>query len=117
MASCIGHRGAGTVAGGAGCGADHAYGRGDAFAYLTAYDVHAAKLFGRIEERTGIVPFMNPVAHVMNQEPCASAKRVFWVVDNRSSRSGQKAAGWLTAAFPNTAMAPRTAPTIKRPST
>ncbi|MFE7795605.1 hypothetical protein [Streptomyces sp. NPDC057460] len=40
----------------------------------------------------------------MSQEPCASAKRVFWIVDNGSSHRGQKAADRLTAAFPNTVM-------------
>lgn len=36
---------------------NHTYG-GGALAYLAAYDVRAAKVFGRTEERTGIVPFM-----------------------------------------------------------
>jgi hypothetical protein len=40
----------------------------------------------------------------MSQEPYASAKRVFWIVDNGSSRRGQTAADRLTAAFPNTVM-------------
>ncbi|WP_326771153.1 transposase [Streptomyces sp. NBC_01591] len=80
---------------------NHTYGRGGALAYLAAYDVHAAKVFGRTEPRTGIDPFMNPVAQVMTQEPYASAKRVFWVVDNGSSHRGKKAADRLAAAFPN----------------
>ncbi|MCX4870931.1 IS630 family transposase [Streptomyces sp. NBC_00257] len=80
---------------------NHTYGRGGALAYLAAYDVHAAKVFGRTEPRTGIDPFMNLVAQVMNQEPYASAKRVFWVVDNGSSHRGKKAADRLAAAFPN----------------
>ncbi|WP_406312581.1 helix-turn-helix domain-containing protein [Streptosporangium sp. NBC_01639] len=71
---------------------NHPYGRGGALAYLTAYDVHHAKVFGRCEPRTGINPFMNLVAQVMAQEPYASAKRVFWIVDNGSSHRGQKAA-------------------------
>ncbi|MEN8651537.1 IS630 family transposase [Streptomyces sp. 21So2-11] len=83
---------------------NHTYGRGGALAYLAAYDVHAAKVFGRTEERTGIVPFMNLATQVMNQEPYASAKRVFWIVDNGSSHRGQKAADRPTAAFPNTVM-------------
>ncbi|GGU62094.1 IS630 family transposase [Streptomyces albospinus] len=83
---------------------DHTYGRGGALAYLAAYDVHAAKVFGRTEERTGIVPFMNLANQVMSQEPYASAKRVFWIVGNGSSHRGQKAADRLTAAFPNTVM-------------
>ncbi|MFI6603489.1 hypothetical protein ACIBHX_45265 [Nonomuraea sp. NPDC050536] len=38
---------------------NHTYGRGGALAYLAAYDVHRAKVFGRTEPRTGIDPFMN----------------------------------------------------------
>ncbi|WP_371666640.1 IS630 family transposase (plasmid) [Streptomyces sp. NBC_00289] len=80
---------------------NHTYGRGGALAYLAAYDVHHAKIFGRCEPRTGIAPFMALVDQVMTQEPYASAKRVFWVVDNGSSHRGKKAAGRLTAAHPN----------------
>ncbi|WP_406177392.1 transposase [Streptomyces sp. NBC_00996] len=80
---------------------NHTYGRGGALAYLAAYDVHHAKAFGRCEPRTGIAPFMALVGQVMAQEPYASAKRVFWVVDNGSSHRGKKAADRLTAAYPN----------------
>ncbi|MEV0538144.1 IS630 family transposase [Kitasatospora sp. NPDC050463] len=80
---------------------NHTYGRGGALAYLAAYDVHQARVFGRTEPRTGISPFMNLVAQVMSTEPYASAKRVFWIVDNGSSHRGQKAADRLTSAFPN----------------
>ncbi|MEV6474022.1 hypothetical protein [Streptomyces sp. NPDC051657] len=52
---------------------NHTYGRGGALAYLAAYDVHHAQVFGRNEPRTGIDPFMNPVTQVMTQEPYASA--------------------------------------------
>ncbi|MGW2378266.1 IS630 family transposase [Kitasatospora sp. NPDC001683] len=83
---------------------NHTYGRGGALAYLAAYDVHRAKVFGRTEPRTGIDPFMNLVTQVMSQEPYASARRVFWVVDNGSSHRGQKAADRLAAAFPNAVM-------------
>ncbi len=83
---------------------NHTYGRGGAMAYLAAYDVHRARVFGHTESRTGIDPFMTLVAHVMSQEPYASAKRVFWIVDNGSSHRGQKAADRLTRAFPNAVM-------------
>jgi transposase len=83
---------------------NHTYGRGGALAYLAAYDVHCAKVFGHCEKTTGIDPFMNLVAQVMSQEPYASAKRVFWIVDNGSSHRGQKAADRLSAAFPNAVM-------------
>lgn len=83
---------------------NHTYGRGGALAYLAAYDVHHAKVFGRTEPTTGIEPFMNLVSQVMTQEPYASAKRVFWIVDNGSSHRGKKATDRLTSAFPNAVM-------------
>jgi hypothetical protein len=64
---------------------NHEYQRGGALAYLAAYDVHRAKVFGRCEPKTCIVPFMNLVTQVMTTEPYANAKRVFWIVDNGSS--------------------------------
>ncbi|MBT2391443.1 IS630 family transposase [Streptomyces sp. ISL-1] len=80
---------------------NHTYGRSGALAYLAAYDVRHARVFGRTEPRTGIDPFMNLVTQVMSREPYASAKRVFWIVDNGSSHRGQRAADRLAAAFPN----------------
>ncbi|HEX2184114.1 MAG TPA: IS630 family transposase [Chloroflexota bacterium] len=68
---------------------EHEYDRGGALAYLAAWDVHQAKLFGRCEQTTGIAPFGRLVAQVMSCEPYASATRVFWVVDNGSSHRGQ----------------------------
>ncbi|MET8745076.1 IS630 family transposase [Streptomyces sp. NPDC004728] len=83
---------------------NHEYGRGGALAYLVAYDVHRAKVFGRCEPKTGIVPFMALVTQVMTTEPYASARRVFWIVDNGSSHRGKKAVDRLTKAFPNAIM-------------
>jgi transposase len=80
---------------------NHTYGRGGALAYLATYDVHRARVFGHCEPTTGIAPFMSLVYQVMTQEPYASAKRVFWVVDNGSSHRGKKAADRLAAAYPN----------------
>ncbi|TDT97485.1 transposase [Streptomyces sp. 846.5] len=83
---------------------NHEYRRGGALAYLAAYDVHRARVFGRCEPTTGIVPFMNLVTQVMTTEPYANAKRVFWIVDNGSSHRGKKAADRLAKAFPNAVM-------------
>ncbi|MET7760578.1 transposase [Streptomyces sp. NPDC005393] len=83
---------------------NHEYGRGGALAYLAAYDIHRAKVFGRCEPKTGIMPFMALVEQVMTQEPHASAKRAFWVVDNGSSHRGQRAIDRLASRFPNAAM-------------
>src|SRR5918995_434949 len=65
------------------------YKRGGTLAYLAAWDVHHANLFDRVEERTGIEPFGGLVEQVMTSEPYASARRVFWVVDNGSSHAGR----------------------------
>jgi transposase len=83
---------------------NHEYERGGAVAYLIAYDVHQARVFGRCAPSTGIVPFMTLVAQVMTTEPYASATRVFWVVDNGSSHRGRAAIDRLTRRFPNAVM-------------
>ncbi len=82
----------------------HDYHRGGVLAYLAAYDVHHAHVFGRCEATTGIEPFTALVTQVMTQEPYACADRVFWVVDNGSSHRGNKAIDRLTEQFPNAIM-------------
>jgi transposase len=83
---------------------NHEYQRGGALAYLAAYDVHRARVFGHCSAKTGIVPFMTLVEQVMTQQPYACAKRVFWIVDNGSSHRGQAALDRLTKRFPNAVM-------------
>ena len=80
---------------------EHEYKRAGALQYLVAYDVHRAKLFGRCEERTGIVPFDRLVDRVMGTEPYASARRVFWIVDNGSSHRGQASVDRLEGRYNN----------------
>jgi hypothetical protein len=65
------------------------YRRGGTLAYLAAWDVHHARLFDRVEVKTGIEPFGRLVEQVMTTELYASARRVFWVVDNGSSHAGR----------------------------
>jgi len=79
---------------------EHEYDRGGAWAYLAAWDVHRAKLFGRCEVTTGIAPFDRLVAEVMAQEPYRSASRVFWILDNGSAHRGQAAITRLQQAWP-----------------
>ena len=79
---------------------EHEYTRCGAWAYLAAWDVHRAKVFGRCERRAGIAPFDRLVAQVMSQEPYRSARRVFWIVDNGSAHRGQKAVARLQARWP-----------------
>jgi hypothetical protein len=77
------------------------YERGGTLAYLAAWDVHHARLFDRVEERTGIEPFGRLVGQVMASEPYASARRVFWVVDNGSSHAGQASIDRIEGPFDN----------------
>jgi hypothetical protein len=79
---------------------EHEYTRGGALAYLAAWDVHHAKVFGRCEDTTGIEPFNRLVNQVMTTEPYASAHRVFWVVDNGSSHRGQASINRLESRWP-----------------
>jgi hypothetical protein len=65
------------------------YLRGGTLAYLAAWDVHHARLFDRVEQTTGIIPFGRLVDQVMTVEPYRSARRVFWIVDNGSSHAAK----------------------------
>jgi hypothetical protein len=68
---------------------EHEYVRRGAWAYLAAWDVHRARIFGRCERKTGIAPFGRLLHQVMRQEPYRSARRVFWIMDNGSSHRGR----------------------------
>jgi transposase len=76
------------------------YVRRGTLAYFGAYDVHRARLIGTIAPTTGIAPFAELVTTVMSIEPYASARRVFWVVDNGSSHCGRTSVARMTAAWP-----------------
>jgi len=83
---------------------EHEYQRGGAFNYLAAWDVHRARIFGRVESRTGIDAFSRLVAQVMSQEPYRSAESVFWLVDNGSSHRGARAQKRLQETWPHAMM-------------
>jgi hypothetical protein len=70
-------------------------------AYLAAWDVHRGQVTGRCETTTGIAPFARLAGPVMTTEPYASADRVFWIVDNGSSRRGAASIKRMTKAWPN----------------
>jgi transposase len=76
------------------------YRRGGTLAYFAAYDVHQARVLGQIAPKTGIEPFEDLAAHVMTAEPYASAKRVFWVVDNGSSHNGARSIDRMQTTWP-----------------
>ncbi len=77
------------------------YKRGGALAYLAAWDVRRAKIFGYCDPTTGIAPFDALVQQVMSQEPYRRAKRAFWIVDNGSSHRGQAAGRRLQQQYAN----------------
>jgi len=80
---------------------EHEYQRKGAWAYLAAWDIKRAKIFGRLEESNGIGPFDRLVSQVMSQEPYISAQRVFWIIDNCSCHRGERSVKRLQQQWPN----------------
>lgn len=80
---------------------EHEYERAGSLAYLAAWDVQQAKVFGLCEKKTGIEPFHRLVDLVMQQDPYRSARRVFWITDNGSSHRGQTSIVRLFKWYPN----------------
>jgi hypothetical protein len=56
---------------------------------------------GRCEDTTGTVPFARLAEQVITAEPYASARRVFWIVYNGSSRRGAASIYRLASTWPN----------------
>jgi DDE superfamily endonuclease len=85
---------------------EHTYERRGALTYLAALDIgrrggRAPRVFGRSEPKGGIAPFDRLVWQVMTREPYASARRVFWIVDNGSSHRGRASIDRLEGRWPN----------------
>lgn len=80
---------------------EHEYERKGALAYIAAWDVRRAKVFGLCKNSTGIDSFHELVDLVMTQEPYRSADRVFWVTDNGSSHRGQSSINRLKGWYSN----------------
>jgi hypothetical protein len=85
---------------------EHTYERRGALTYLAALDIgrrggRRPRVFGRSEARGGIAAFDRLVFQLMTKQPDASARRVFWIVDDGSSHRGQKAVDRLERRWPN----------------
>lgn len=82
---------------------EHEYRRLGTLAYLAAMDVHDPQrgLFGHARPKISNDAFDDLVAEVMRTEPYASARRVFWVVDNGTIHRGQAAIDRLQSRWPN----------------
>ncbi|MDN5861630.1 MAG: IS630 family transposase, partial [Pseudonocardia sp.] len=83
---------------------EHEYVRNGALALLTALDVQTGTVFATTPTTTGIAPFMELIAQVMNRPEYAGAPRVFVIVDNGSDHRGRAAIDRLRAAHPNAIM-------------
>jgi len=79
---------------------EHEYERSGAWVYIAALDVHRARVFGRCENKNGIVPFDRLVEQVMTRPPYDDARRVFWIVDNCSAHRGSRAVERLQTRYP-----------------
>ncbi len=80
---------------------EHEYKRMGTVAYLAAWDVRRARLFGRCEPHVGIAPFGRLVNQVMSRKPYCTAPRVFWILDNGTSHRGQRCVDRLQQRWPN----------------
>jgi transposase len=80
---------------------EHEYVRHGALALLAGLDVHTGTVFASTPPTTGITPFMDLVAQVMQRPEYKNAPRVFIVVDNGSDHRGQASADRMRAAYLN----------------
>jgi len=79
---------------------EHEYERMGALTYLDAWDVRRGKVIGRSERKGGIDAFDRLVWQTMTKEPYASARRVFWIVDNGSDHRGKASIERLQGRWP-----------------
>ena len=80
---------------------EHEYQRLGAWAYLAAWDVRRARVYGRCEHSSSIAAFDRLVAQVMTRRPYRCAPRVFWVMDNGSLHRGARCLTRLQKRWPN----------------
>jgi hypothetical protein len=80
---------------------EHEYTRLGAWAYLAAWDVHRARIFGRCEAHSTIAAFDRLVAQTMERRPYRNAHRVLWIVDNGTTHRGEASARRLQSQYPN----------------
>jgi len=79
---------------------EHEYERMGALSYFDAWDVRRGGVIGRSERKGGIAAFDRLVWQVMTKEPYATARRVFWIVDNGSDHRGKASIKRLQGRWP-----------------
>lgn len=77
------------------------YDRLGTVAYLAAWDVFAAKLFGRVAPTTDIANFNQLLDQVMSQTPYRDSTRTFWIVDSGRAHDRRTFPARLQSLYPN----------------
>lgn len=80
----------------------HTYSREGTVIYQAVLNVTEGGVIGHVVDRNTRANFETLVATVMTAEPCQSAKRVFWIVDNRGTNHPNTIPDWLEQTYPNT---------------
>jgi hypothetical protein len=75
-------------------------------AYLAAWDVHQAKIFGRVAPTTNIANFNQLLDQVMTQAPYRDATRTFWIVDSGRAHDRRTFPARLHNRYPNAVAVP-----------
>jgi hypothetical protein len=75
-------------------------------AYLAAWDVRQAKIFGRLAPTTDIANFNLLLDQVMSQAPYRNSLRTFWIVDSGRAHDRRTFPARLTKLYPNAVAVP-----------
>ncbi len=87
---------------------DYEYKRHGTISLHAAINVLTGKVYYRFPKASNKKEFRELVRRIMKQEPFASAKRVFWVVDNGPCHHPSTFDAWLTKEFDGRAVAVHT---------
>ena len=79
---------------------EHEYERKGTVSYVAALNVRRGKVYGWCPNRNGKKEFREFVNMIMEREPCRSARRVFWIMDNGSAHQPGTFPQWLKVAHP-----------------
>lgn len=75
-------------------------------AYLAAWDVFGAKIYGRLAPTTDIVNFNHRLEPVMSQPPYRDAARTFWIVDSGRAHHRNTFPARLKSLYPTAVAVP-----------
>lgn len=79
---------------------EHEYVRHGVLVYQAALNVGTGKVRGQCVPRNTKAAFRRLVDRLMAGEPCRSARRVFWILDNGGAHDPRTFPEWLAAAHP-----------------